>query len=260
MDVLGHLAARLQHAGRGIIALSGPQGAGKSTITAQAADVLGDGLLVLSLDDFYLPRAARSELASRVSPLFETRGPPGTHDVALLGESLAALTATPFRPLKLPRFDKRIDDRCPPEAWQAITAPPDAVIVEGWCMGATLAPGFSAGPPINAIELRDANMAWRAYQAAQLAGPYAALWDQMGDFIHLEAPSFETVLAWRTQQEASNLAMSFSDLPSERREWVGHFVQHYERLTRDMAGGNRRPGLVLQLNDARQIISVLAAV
>ena len=38
---------------------------------------------VLSIDDLYLTRAARQALGQSVHPLLETRGVPGTHDVAL---------------------------------------------------------------------------------------------------------------------------------------------------------------------------------
>src|SRR5436189_108160 len=77
-------------AGRGpgplMVGLCGAQGSGKSTASRDAAAALtvrGLSCLVLSLDDLYLGKAARAELAAEVHPLLATRGPPGTHDVAL---------------------------------------------------------------------------------------------------------------------------------------------------------------------------------
>ncbi|MGH8252817.1 MAG: adenylyl-sulfate kinase, partial [Steroidobacteraceae bacterium] len=68
------------------VGISGAQGSGKSTLAAALQGLLhsrGFATVVLSLDDFYLTRAQRSELARRVHPLLQTRGVPGTHDVAL---------------------------------------------------------------------------------------------------------------------------------------------------------------------------------
>ena len=47
----------------------------------------------LSLDDFYLTRAQREELARTQHPLLRTRGVPGTHDVALGQRTIDALAA-----------------------------------------------------------------------------------------------------------------------------------------------------------------------
>ncbi|MYJ73656.1 MAG: hypothetical protein F4089_00575, partial [Gammaproteobacteria bacterium] len=65
--------------------LGGGQGAGKSTLgrlIAQAGSMLGIRIEVLSIDDFYLTKEQRLQLAEDVHPLLATRGPPGTHDVA----------------------------------------------------------------------------------------------------------------------------------------------------------------------------------
>ena len=69
-----------------MIGICGPQGSGKSTIAAFAQLLLADKgfkTVILSIDDLYLTRAERETLAQEVHPLLKTRGPPGTHDVAL---------------------------------------------------------------------------------------------------------------------------------------------------------------------------------
>ena len=47
--------------------------------------------LARSLHEVYLGRRERRELSRRVPPLLAQRGPPGTHDVALVGWTLDAL-------------------------------------------------------------------------------------------------------------------------------------------------------------------------
>jgi D-glycerate 3-kinase len=97
------------------VGIQGPQGAGKTTLTQLLACVLRDvgGLSVatLSIDDLYLSRAERGELAAHIHPLFQTRGVPGTHDVALGVRVLNGLS----RPgsVAVPRFDKGRDERAP---------------------------------------------------------------------------------------------------------------------------------------------------
>jgi len=120
-----------------VVGVCGSQGSGKSTACAEVARRMahsGVRVAVLSIDDLYLTRAARVELARRVHPLLLTRGVPGTHDVRLglqIFEALAAL-----RPALLPRFDKALDDREPRSRWSPLDAPPDVLFFEGWCVGA----------------------------------------------------------------------------------------------------------------------------
>jgi D-glycerate 3-kinase len=79
LPLAAHIAARRRAQGGAlVVGVQGPQGAGKSTLTQLLQCVLRDvgGLSVatLSLDDLYLTRAQRTELARRVHPLFQTRG------------------------------------------------------------------------------------------------------------------------------------------------------------------------------------------
>ncbi|WP_337244271.1 hypothetical protein [Luteimonas sp. gir] len=75
----------LRHGAR-VLGISGLQGTGKSTLATQlaaAGRARGLAIAVLSLDDLYLDHRARQRLARTVHPLLATRGPPGTHEVAL---------------------------------------------------------------------------------------------------------------------------------------------------------------------------------
>ena len=85
-DRIGVLAAEARRPF--FVGLCGAQGSGKSTVAAVIAHRLRTQDLqvaVLSIDDVYLPREARLDLARRVHPLLTTRGPPGTHDLELAG-------------------------------------------------------------------------------------------------------------------------------------------------------------------------------
>ena len=41
-----------------------------------------------------------------------------------------------FRKIKIPKFEKSIDDRLKNKYWQKVKKKPDIIIFEGWCVGA----------------------------------------------------------------------------------------------------------------------------
>lgn len=238
-----------------VIGISGPQGSGKSTALAHVLKHSSFKIAGLGLDDFYLPKAERQRLSKDISPLFETRGPPGTHDLSLLSSTLDhLLSATSQTECLIPKFDKPKDDRCPLKDWYRFMGRPDAIIIEGWMVGATLPPDFLSSAPLNEIEDKDKDGAWRRAQHENLSGPYADLWDRIDHFIHITGPGFEAVNTWRLEQEATNLNTEISELSEARREWVSTFVQYFERLTHSMHEEHTRPGSVLRINLAREYV------
>ena len=68
-----------------LINVNGSQGSGKSTLTAFLSLILthhfGLNTVDISIDDFYLTKIQREQLAKDVHPLLATRGVPGTHDI-----------------------------------------------------------------------------------------------------------------------------------------------------------------------------------
>ena len=111
-----------------VFAISGPVGAGKSTIAgAVSRSLAGVGVraVALSLDDFYLSRAERDRRG------IAWRAAPGSHDLDLLVETLAAIHDR-SEPLLLPRFDQSLDDRI---ADERLDESPDVVIFDGWIIG-----------------------------------------------------------------------------------------------------------------------------
>jgi D-glycerate 3-kinase len=233
--LLDALAPRLASRHAALVGISGLQASGKSTLAAQlAAAARGRGIAtqVLALDDFYLGRRDRAKLARGVHPLLATRGVPGTHDVALLAATVAALRdASAREPARIPRFDKGRDTRLPPSRWRRVTSPPRLILLEGWCVGVPAEAPRALAKPVNALErIEDPDVRWRTWVNARLAGDYAALWRALDALIVLRAPSFEIVSRWRDEPErrlrkrGAPRAMS----PSALRR----FLMHYERLSR----------------------------
>ncbi|WP_095012565.1 kinase [Tsuneonella mangrovi] len=227
-----------------VIGLAGAQGSGKTTMAARLASLLGkEGLraAVLALDDFYLTRAERLALAREVHPLLATRGVPGTHDVALLQQTLDALTAGEGQ-VKMPRFDKARDDRADPVA---LLPPFNVVLLEGWCIGAQPQAPTDLAQPVNALEHNeDPDGTWRRWVNDRLAGDYAALFARVDLQLFLRAPGFEIVERWRAEQEG-DLAS-----PAMDRQQLSRFVAHYERITRSMIA-DEPADIVIDLDEMR---------
>ena len=210
------------------VGVAGGQGAGKSTLgrlLTSAGAFHGQRVAVLSIDDFYLTKAERARLAADVHPLFATRGPPGTHAVGLLLETLEALTRGDDA--AVPRFDKGIDDRVE-EA--TVAGPVDVVVLEGWCVGAPPPAAGETSAPINALEREsDVDGVWRNAIDESLRGAYAELDAALDVIVFLKVPGLDAVRRWRLQQERERpLAQRMTAAE------VAHFVAHYERITRRM--------------------------
>ena len=213
------------------VVVSGGQGAGKSTLTALLVEALGRAGVTavgIGLDDYYLGRQARGALAREVHPLFVTRGVPGTHDVAHLRRSLTALRQR--GEVRLPRFDKGTDERCPESLWRTVAAPVETVVLEGWCLGARAESLRRLRTPINALErAEDADGRWREYVNKRLGDDYARLLDGSEFLMYLQVPDLDAVIRWRAAQEAQLPMPQRMNAVALRR-----FIAHFERLTRSL--------------------------
>ena len=217
-----------------VVGINGAQGSGKSTLCKFLELLLARRQIravTLSLDDLYLTRAERQQLAVEVHPLFATRGVPGTHAVgmglAILEDMLAG------RALTLPRFDKARDDRA--DEGVEITGPVDVLLLEGWCVGAKPQEAEALTEPVNELEREeDPDGLWRGLVNHWLSEDYARLFDQIDLLVMLKVDGFEAVERNRALQEAK-LAKANPDAPGVMDEAaLARFCAHYERLTRHM--------------------------
>nr|WP_255250162.1 kinase [Rhizorhabdus dicambivorans] len=243
-----------------VLGICGAQGSGKSTLSealAQRMRAAGVNTAVLSIDDLYKTRAARAALAQDVHPLFAIRGVPGTHDVGIGLDIVAALEEG--RVAKLPRFDKAQDDRAPEATW--IEAPGDTalLILEGWCVGALPETDVALAEPVNHLEREeDGEGRWRRAANAALAGDYQALFGRIDLLVLLAAPGFEAVRDWRVEQEhglARTAAVGAKGVMSDAE--VERFIRFYERLTRHiLTEMPRRADLVIRLGKDRTPLEI----
>ena len=250
LPLLDYILSLREQKGRPVIVgIHGAQGTGKSTLTAFLRELLQVHwqcpTASLSLDDLYLTRAERLALSRSVHPLLQTRGVPGTHDLALghrvLDQLLAAGSgdATP-----IPAFDKAQDDRVPESRWPVFKGPAQVILLEGWCVGATPQTEEDLARPVNRLEAEeDADGQWRGYVNNCLKTGYRDFFDRLDALVMLKAPSMDCVLEWRRLQE-HKLAQRYRHAPKEGAEDssaqslrimsdtdVHRFIMHYQRVT-----------------------------
>lgn len=242
-----------------VIAVGGPPGSGKSTLTRALEHLLrrlyGTAAVGFSLDDVYYTKAHRLALARDVHPLLAIRGVPGSHDLALAHELLDDLsTAGPDRVVLLPRFDKLADDRAPEAEWRRVDFRPRVVFVDAWFWGAAPGPESSLEQPVNAREAKqDPDGSWRRYVHRQLKGPYARLFTRARHFLRLDSPSWQTTLDWRVQQQLDLLGSSAAPSPHERAR-ISYFLELFERVAR--LPSSSEPDLVLHLDERHELATL----
>ena len=266
--LIDHIVERNSQQPTVFVGINGSQGSGKSTL----ADYLNIHLsiehslqcAVISLDDFYLSKQRRQQLAKQVHPLLATRGVPGTHDTDLAIKTLKTLKQPHLnsQTVLLPRFNKAIDDVFPIEQWEAVETPVDIVILEGWCLGASPQEPEALTLAINELEANgDAEGVWRHYVNQQLLTYYAELFAYTDISVMLQAPAFSAVYQWRLEQE-QKLAEKLQNDKQQRSNsqlmdaaQIAAFIQYFQRLTEHML--TTMPSQVdhcYQLNDERKII------
>ncbi len=220
-----------------LLGVNGAQGTGKSTFSKLLSLLMQQDqtqVCCLSIDDFYLSKQARLDLAKTIHPLLATRGVPGTHDIPLLQECLSRLLdSNEQQTIPIPRFDKAMDDRTSEEEFHTQQLPVDLVILEGWCVGARFTESATLLEPLNQLEAQeDADSSWRIFVNNCLRENYEPLFAQLDALVVLQAPSFEQVFEWRGLQEQKLRQNSNSDSGIMNEAKLQRFIQHYERITR----------------------------
>ena len=243
------------------VGLAGGQGTGKTTISSIIKIILEKyfklKVFKISIDDFYKTRKERIALSKKVHPMLLTRGVPGTHDISMMLDFFKKSKAKKFKNMKLPNFNKAIDDRFPKNKWNTIHKRPDVIIFEGWCVGARAEINKTLTKSINAMEkANDHKLVWRKYVNQQLKTKYKKLYFQLNCMIYLKAKNFSLLQKWRLKQEhklwlktkkkGDHKIMSKGD--------VINFMQTYQRITQNMFKNmNKYASIILNLNSNHQI-------
>ena len=223
------------------VGLAGGQGTGKTTISSLIRIILTKyfklNVFRISIDDFYKTRKERIDLSKRVHPMLLTRGVPGTHDINMMLNFFKKSKIKKFKRLKLPTFNKAIDDRFNKKKWYDLKNKPDVIIFEGWCVGAKSEGRNSLKKSINSMErIKDHKGIWRKYVNQQLKSKYKNLYSQLNCLIFLKAKNFSLLQKWRLKQERKLGLKSKNKIKSRvmNKEDVLNFMQTYQRITQNM--------------------------
>lgn len=239
--VAGWVLRHVQRAERRplMVGVSAPQGAGKTTLTAQLVtlldEVFGLRAVSVSIDDFYLGRQAQLRLAAAFpgNPYLEHRGYPGTHDVELGARVLEALRRG--EAVEVPRYDKSAHqgrgDRS--LATTPVRGRVDAVLLEGWMLG------FQPVARVEEPHLVAPNERLAAYDA----------WHRQLDVLlalRMKAPG--QVVRWRIEAERAMRASGKAGMSdAEVEDYVRRFLPAYATWGHTVAEGPWRGDRLLSL-------------
>jgi D-glycerate 3-kinase len=213
--------------------------------------------------DFYLTYPGLKQLAKDYpkNALLQGRGPPGTHDVPLLSQTLTAvrqINTADVQSVDLPSFDKSqnagFGDRSPTPL--PLSGPLDIFILEGWSLGFAPLPldtvkqlhsnGRTAHKhPFSTLEEINTNL---RHFADEINGRFDT-------HISVSPRSYDYVYKWRLQQEhgmkASNGGKGMSD--EEVEKFVDRYMPVYE-VYKGTDGGCG--GLRLVFGEEREVLEV----
>ncbi len=245
------------------VGLAGGQGTGKTTISSLIRIILTKyfkfNVFRISIDDFYKTRKERISLSKRVHPMLLTRGVPGTHDIIMMLNFFRQSKSKKFKRLKLPKFNKAIDDRCNKKKWYDLKKRPDVIIFEGWCVGAKSEKNITLKKTINSLEkAKDQKQIWRKYVNHQLNSKYKNLYSQLNCLVYLKAKNFSLLQKWRLKQERKLWVKSKVKSKIMSRGDVLNFMQTYQRITQNMFRHMPKyASVIFNLNSNHQIKSAV---
>ena len=247
------------------VGLAGGQGTGKTTTSSLIKIILSKyfklDVFRISIDDFYKTRKERISLSKRIHPMLLTRGVPGTHDINMMLNFFKKSKSKKFKRLKLPIFNKAIDDRYSKKHWYDLKKKPDVIIFEGWCVGAKSEKNNTLKKTINSMEkTKDQKQIWRKYVNDQLKSKYKKLYSQLNCLIYLKAKNFSLLQKWRLKQERKLWVKSKKNLNTKimSKDNVLTFMQTYQRVTQNMFKYTPKyASVIINLNSNHQIKSAV---
>ena len=246
-----------------LIGLSGGQGSGKTTVAKILKIILKvffkRNVCVISIDDFYKTLSDRIKMAKKKHPLFITRGVPGTHDINLIKFFFTLIKKKKFKKIKLPKFDKSIDDRKERNQWHHIIKKPEIIIFEGWCVGAKAEANSALAKPINSLEKHeDKNLKWRMLVNKKLKKEYNEIFSMIDHYIFVKVPNFKMVFKWRTLQEIKLKKTTYKRKKTMSFKEIKRFIMFYQRITLQMIKDlSKSAAIVIFLKKNHEVKKVL---
>ena len=246
-----------------ILGLSGSQGSGKTTVTGILQIILKKffkkNIYIISIDDFYKTLRDRNRMSQQKHSLFKTRGVPGTHDINLIKNFFISVKRKKFKKIKLPKFNKSIDDRSKKNYWHNINKRPEIIILEGWCVGAKPQIISSLRKPVNILERHeDKDLIWRKYANEKLKKEYKEVFAMIDYFIFMKVPNFKMVFKWRLLQESKLRKKLHYKKKIMTYSAIKRFIMFYQRITLQMMKDlSKSASIVLLLKKNHEIKRVL---
>ncbi|WPK26883.1 hypothetical protein PUMCH_004251 [Australozyma saopauloensis] len=254
-----------------VIGISGPQGSGKSFLTAKILDHLRHSKPTLNcvgllLDDFYLTHKDQVAVtkAAQLSEnaLLQGRGLPGTHDLELAVETLHKLRNGTV-PVGIPFYDKSAfngeGDRL--DLWGAVDKTVDVVLFEGWMNGfkaidPTLFPAAYMCTGTESV-VQKTHMYHLEEINADL-GRYEPLWGLFDRFVYLKTDVEKNVYKWRLQQEADLISkrgtgMTDAQVVQFVDRYMPMYVLYYWRMCAEGAAKGKDCNLCIEINGDRNV-------
>jgi len=246
-----------------ILGLSGSQGSGKTMVTGILQIILKKffkkNIYIISIDDFYKTLRDRNRMSQQKHSLFKTRGVPGTHDINLIKNFFISVKRKKFQKIKLPKFNKSIDDRSKKNYWHNINKRPEIIILEGWCVGAKPQIISSLRKPVNILERHeDKDLIWRKYANEKLKKEYKEVFAMIDYFIFMKVPNFKIVFKWRLLQESKLRKKLHYKKKIMTYSAIKRFIMFYQRITLQMMKDlSKSASIVLLLKKNHEIKRVL---
>ena len=246
-----------------LLGLSGSQGSGKTMVTGVLQIILKKffkkNICIISIDDFYKTLRDRNRMSQQKHSLFKTRGVPGTHDINLIKNFFISVKRKKFKKIKLPKFNKSIDDRSKKNYWHNINKRPEIIILEGWCVGAKPQIISSLRKPVNILERHeDKDLIWRKYANEKLKKEYKEVFAMIDYFIFMKVPNFKIVFKWRLLQESKLRKKLHYKKKIMTYSAIKRFIMFYQRITLQMMKDlSKSASIVLLLKKNHEIKRVL---